>query len=152
MKILLVEDEEDKRLQIINFITQNLSNTYTEVKSFQSARKAIDEDYFDLIILDMSIPTFDVTPSDYGGRSQPFGGEAILYELLRNGINTKVIVVTQFDIFGKGEEEVSLKDLDLRLKKLFENNYLGAVQFSIKYTAWTGALLNKITNASLLNK
>ncbi len=146
MKILLVEDDEDKRDEIIMLINEKSNYDLAVVRSFQSALKAIKEDSFVLILLDMTIPTFDITPTDNGGRSQPFGGEMLLYEMVRRGINTKVIVVTQFDIFGKGEEEITLKDLDHRLRTKFKKNYLGSVQYGINYTGWKDILLNKIQN------
>lgn len=146
MKILLVEDDEDKREQLLTFLEINFNFIVDEVRSFQSALKAIQQENYELIMLDMTIPTFDVSPTEHGGRAQPFGGEMLLYEMRRRDIKSKVIVVTQFDIFGKDEEETSLADLDLRLAKTFPNNYLGAVQYSIKYTSWENLLLEKINN------
>jgi CheY-like chemotaxis protein len=144
MNILLVEDDEDKREQLVSFIENEINCELTQVQSFQGGLKAIKTKHFDLILLDMTIPTFDITPVDGGGRSQPFGGEMLLHEMLRREIKTKVIVVTQFDIFGKGEDEITLKDLDFRLSQQF-NNYLGAVQYGIAYTGWK-EVLGKMIN------
>jgi len=144
MNILLVEDDEDKREQLELFIRDWLKSEFSEVRSFQSALRAIKDKYFDLILLDMTMPTFDISPTDSGGRSQPFGGEMLLEEMLRKNISSKVIVVTQFDIFGKGEEEITLKDLNLKLSTLFTENYLGAIQYSINYTGWKEKLFEKI--------
>lgn len=151
MKILLVEDDEDKRDQLISFIKLKIKSDLVETRSFQSGLKSIKNDHFDLILLDMTMPTFDRTPTDDGGRTQPFGGEKLLYEMLRRGIITKVIVVTQFDIFGKGDEEITLIDLDLRLSEQFNNIYLGAIQYSIAYSSWQDRLFEKIQDAGLLN-
>ena len=144
MKILLVEDDEDKREQLIKFIIENYNVTPCEARSYNSAVKAIKEDSFDLILLDMTMPTFDISAQESGGRSQPFGGKMILYELVRREIITKVIVITQFDIFGKGNEEITLRDLDTELMELFSVNYIGAIQYSIKYSNWKALLLDKI--------
>ena len=144
--ILLVEDDEDKRDQIISFIDERIPSILTEVRSFQSGLKAIKSNTFNLILMDMSMPTFDMSSSESGGRAQPFGGELLLFEMIRRGIMTKVIVITQFDLFGEGEEEISLKDLDIRLQTQFPDNYSGVVQYSISYTSWKEVLFNKITN------
>lgn len=144
MNILLVEDDEDKREQLLIFLRKNFDFDVDEVRSFQSALKAIKQKYYELIILDMTIPTFDVSPTEHGGRSQAFGGEMLLYEMKRRYIKSKVIVVTQFDIFGKDEDETSLTDLDFRLTNSFKENYLGVVQYNIKYTSWEDLLLDKI--------
>jgi len=150
MKILLVEDDEDKREQLISFIKEKIKCDLFEVRSFQSGLKMIKKEHFDLILLDMTMPTFDITPTESGGRSQPFGGEMLIYEMIRREIAIKVIVVTQFDLFGKGDEEITLKELDLRLANQFKNIYLGAVQYSINYTGWKESLLGKIMDAGII--
>lgn len=150
MNVLLVEDDEDKRFELNAFIAELLNCHVVEAKSYQSALKALKTSYFDLILLDMTIPTFDVTPMDSGGRAQPFGGEALLYEMVRRGIDTNVIVVTQFDKFGEGDKEVGLKDLDSRLAEQFEVNYLGAIQYGSSYEGWTDNLLQKLKEANFL--
>lgn len=146
MKILIVEDDEDKRDELIHFLKERSFLNFSESRSFQSTLKKIKEEDFDLILLDMSIPTYDISPTEAGGRSQAFGGEMILYELLRRKINTKVIVVTQFDIFGKDDEEITIRDLDEKLEKKFKKTYLGIIQYSISYTSWKELLYKKIIN------
>ena len=143
-KILLVEDDEDKREQILNYISSNFDCDLTEVRSYQSAIKAIRTEVFDLILLDMTIPTFDITSHESGGRSQAFGGELILSEMDRKLIDSKVIVITQFDLFGEGDEAISLLDLNRRLTNQFNNIYYGAIQYSISYNSWQEMLKNKI--------
>lgn len=146
MKILLVEDDEDKRGRIVEFIRQELRTEIDTARSFQTGRKFITEKKYDLILLDMSMPTFDITPTESGGRSQPFGGRTLLFEMQRRKINTKVIVITQFDFFGVDDEEISLDELDLELKETFHQNYLGAVAFNIGYEDWKENLLKRIQN------
>jgi CheY-like chemotaxis protein len=145
--ILLVEDDEDKRKQLVEFINLKIHSNVTEARSFQSGLKAIKSKSFDLILLDMTMPTFNINPpKEGGGRSQPFGGEMLLAEMVRRGVVTPVIVVTQFDLFGKGDEEVTLTDLDARLQEQFPKNYLGAVPYRISLTSWEDALLKKIND------
>ena len=144
MRLLLVEDDEDKREQLLMFFDEHFTFSVDEVRSFQSALKAIKTICYDLIILDMTIPTYDISPIEQGGRAQAFGGEMLLHELKRRHIMSKAIVVTQFDLFGKDEDEITLIDLDLRLMKQFPINYLGAIQYNIKYTSWESALLDTI--------
>ena len=43
--------------------------------------------------------------------------------------------------------EISLEDLDIRLKRQFSSNYIGAVQYSISYTSWQDVLFTKINSA-----
>jgi len=48
----------------------------------------------DLVLLDMSMPTFDMTDKDKGGRHRGFGGRDILEDIARRGASTKVVIVT----------------------------------------------------------
>ena len=146
MKILLVEDDEDKMNDLVAFIQEKLTENFTIARSFQSGKKALKEINYDLVLLDMTIPTFDITPKEDGGRSQPFGGRMLLSEMIRHRIQTKVIVVTQFDVFGKGRDEITLKELHQVLLDQFPTIYFGAVHFSVSVTGWKDELYNKINN------
>jgi len=149
MKILLVEDDEDKREDLSSFIKEKLTDNFRIAKSIQSGKKALKEAKYDLILLDMTIPTFDVSPLEQGGRTQPFGGRILLAEMVRNRVETKVVVVTQFDLFGKGEEEITLQELDNQLKNSFPKIYYGAIHFSVSIIGWKDLLDKKIK--SLIN-
>lgn len=149
MNLLIVEDDEDKRNQLIDFVNDKLATQFIEVRSFQSGLKSIKSTPFDLILLDMTMPTFDINSSESGGRSQSFGGELLMFEMTRREIPSKVIVVTQFDLFGEGEYEINLKDLDTRLQKQFPLNYVGAVQYHISYTGWKDVLVEMIKETGL---
>ena len=151
MKVLLVEDDEDKREQLKILLHAYFQLQLSEAKSFQAALREIKSDVFDLVLLDMTIPTFDISSTESGGRSQAFGGELLLYEISRRKLSSKVIVVTQFDLFGKGDEEVRLPDLNKRLEEKFAGNYLGAIQYSMRYDAWKETLLQKMKE-QILNR
>jgi DNA-binding response OmpR family regulator len=150
MKILLVEDDEDKREQLTAFFKNELNGTVIEARSMQSGIKILINQSFDLIVLDMSMTTFDVTPTEKGGRPQPFGGREILYQMKRRKIGTKVIVVTQYDLFGKDDEETTLEELDKQLYTLFPNNYLGAIPYSVKFSGWQQSLLKTLSKNKLI--
>ena len=130
-KILLVEDDEEKHLELLPFAQQELKADVTLARSRQSGVAALLRDHFDLILLDMTMPTYDVTPVvEDGGRSQAYAGRDILQQMERRGISTKVIVVTQFDRFGQAEDEITLEALDAQLEAAFPDIYVGAVYYS----------------------
>ena len=146
MNVLLVEDDEDKRQQLSTFIKCELSSTITEACSLQSGLRALLINKFDLVILDMSMPTFDITPTEDGGRPQPYAGREILQQMQRRGISSKVVVVTYYDRFGISGEETTLEELDKQLFTSFPNTYLGAIHYSIKYVGWQNALKNLLSS------
>ena len=62
MKILLVEDDEFKATDILKVLTDSLPNAIVErAMSVTSALRAINGASFSLVILDMSLPTFELT-------------------------------------------------------------------------------------------
>jgi CheY-like chemotaxis protein len=140
MKILLVEDDEEKRQQIRQFIKYELGADIVEARSRQSGVNAILREQFDLIVLDMTMPTYDVTPTEGGGRPQAYAGRDILQQMERRGITTKAIVVTQFDRFGSAEDEITIQALDAQLDAAFPATYVGAVYYNVGYAGWRESL------------
>ena len=65
MKILLVEDDEDKRDDLSIFIKEKLTDNFRVARSIQSSKKALREDKFDLIILKMSRLNFISSQTEY---------------------------------------------------------------------------------------
>lgn len=148
MRILIVEDDDDKRIQISKFVCEEISSDYTEAKSLKTALRTIIDEKFDLILLDMTMTTFDVTSGQQGGRPQSYAGKELLLQMVRRDIKYPVIVVTQFDIFEPNGEKISLEQLDHGLYDQFPGTYLGAVHFNVKYDDWREKIkdLIKINN------
>ena len=57
MRVLLVEDDEPKRRQIVDLFSSNEKITLTCAASLNEAVKHVDAQSFEKIILDMSLPT-----------------------------------------------------------------------------------------------
>ena len=149
MRILLVEDDEDKRDQLRTFLSNEHSNIVIEAKSYQSGLKKIISEEYNLIVLDMTMPTFDVTPIEGGGRPQPFGGRELLQQMTRRGIKTQTIIVTQFDHFGQGDEVMTIEELDTKLQSAFPYNYIGIIPYSITYSGWKDNFNRKLSAVNL---
>jgi len=146
MRILVVEDDDLKRKTLVQFIIERLGGvTLAEGRSFQSGMKEVVATTPDLILLDMSIPTFDHSPVEPGGRVRAFGGLDFLEELSRLEIETKVIVVSQFDSFGGGKETQTLEELCRRMKTEFPELFCGSVFYQSSETAWRAALSAQMT-------
>lgn len=147
MKILIVEDDENKLAQIKEFILTLFVNANVITNgSYQSGLKAIIQGGHDLIILDMTMPTFDIGNEEDGGRPQAYAGRDILLQMDRRGIVIPVIVVTQFDKFGTANEELTLKELDKLLTIDNPDSYVGAVYYSTSTTGWKMELKNILQN------
>lgn len=152
MNLLLVEDDENKRQQLLSFLKEHLQDAnFTVERSLQSGLRRIRSDKFDVVILDMTLPTYDPTPDESGGQAQIFGGREFLRQMDRFEIDTPVIVVTQFETFGKGIRTMSLQDLDRELRDEHATRYRGAVYYHAAIQGWQPAL-KALLNDSWLSK
>jgi DNA-binding NarL/FixJ family response regulator len=143
LNILIIEDDQNKIKQIIEFICDNLVKVIITKKfSYQSGLKEIVNVKYDLIILDMSMPTFDITSSENGGRPKPFAGREILRQMKRRDINTPVIVVTQFERFGELSNTITLPELRDDLQTKFKDIYLGTVYYNPALNSWRDEFSN----------
>lgn len=146
MNILIVEDDENKRNQIVDFITETIpSSNVTVARSFQGGLRSIIAGGLDLILLDMTMPTFDVSVEEDGGRPQAYAGREILRQMDRRDITTPVIVVTQFDKFGEGIDEMGLEELDEQLYKDHPDSYKGVVYYNVAYAEWKQSLISTLS-------
>src|SRR5688572_24536067 len=99
MKILVVEDDENKRVEISQFLQQAYPDVAVELaRSVQSGLRYIKNHSPTLILLDMSLPNYDTGPDEPGGTPHIFGGRELLRQLDRFDINVPAIVITQFEI------------------------------------------------------
>lgn len=148
MNMLLVEDDENKRKQIGSFLSEMFrpTNLYF-AKSLKSGLNAITQGDIDLIILDMTMPTFDITVDEPGGRPQPYAGREILRQMDRRRIKTPVIVVTQFDKFGEGDDALDLEELDEQLREAHPSTYCGVVYYDVAVEGWKEALTKLVLSS-----
>lgn len=137
MNILIVEDDERKLVQLNNFILEIVKDVNVQqCKSFNSGFRALLKGEFEVVILDMSLPTFDITPQDSGGRPMAYGGRELLQKIEMRKIKTKVILVTQFDHFGQEDSVISLSDLTSDLKENFSDVFEDSVYYSGSSDDW----------------
>lgn len=148
MNILIVEDDENKRAQIGNFIELSYPGVNIIYSmSMQSGLKSIIKGGIDLVILDMTMPTFDISAEDRdGGRPQAYAGREILKQMDRFKIRTPVIVVTQFDKFGTGSDALTLSELNAQLLQSHSYSYQGVVYYDVAVEGWKEDLSRMISN------
>lgn len=139
---LLVEDESPKLAHIRSFMHDNFSNVKViDALSVSSAIEAIDNQEFDLLLLDMSLPTFDVGQGETGGRPQGFGGIEILRYIDMSGLELQTIVLTGYEAFpDETGEIIDLDTLRSRLVKEFSSTVKDVVHFSSSLEGWKKTL------------
>lgn len=136
MNILLVEDDSAKAGRILDFLNESYHPSVEVCRSLKSGLKAVISSTFDLIILDMTLPNFDIGGSEDGGRPLVFGGREILRQMKRRDINQPVVITTQFEQFGSGEDLVTRDALGKELDIEYSDFYLGMVYYHATEERW----------------
>ncbi|WP_082493214.1 MULTISPECIES: response regulator [unclassified Acidovorax] len=147
MRVLLVEDDEPKRRQIVDLFSSNEKITLTCAASLNEAVKHVDEQSFEKIILDMSLPTLNSgNRANASGQQQDLGGRQFLTYLWELSINTEVFLVTQLNSFkSENGKIISLQQLDKMLQKEFPGIYKGHSYFHHSTDDWAEKLKNFIS-------
>ena len=147
-KVILIEDDNKKTDDIKNFIDESYNGFILAVKgSYQSGLKELILNSYDLLLLDMSIPTWDKSPSESGGNYQKFGGYMILKEIVRKHKPVKTILISMFDDFGESDTSITLTQIDQALTDEFSSIYFGSVFYSSRETKWKTELKTLIDKA-----
>ena len=137
IKIILIEDDKKKIEDIRDFLNTEFGYQDLVIKeSYQSGLKALIDNDYNLLLLDMSIPTWDKSPIEQGGNYEKFGGYKVLKEVIRKGKPIKTILISMFDDFGESDDSITLFELNKILKDEFPLIYIGAVFYSSRETKW----------------
>jgi response regulator len=135
VKILIIEDDKNKSSQVIERLNSQYSNlTFSEKRSFQQGVKSLRNSSFDLLLLDMTLPTFDIDTNSGGGKIRNFAGREILEEMLQREINLKTIIITQYESFG--EEQITISQMRNILKEKYHKNFIEIIYYSSSSKSW----------------
>lgn len=150
MRVLLIEDEEHKANDLtVRLRAAGISAGDTvQVGGVRQAVLKVTDSVFDLVVVDMALPTFsDSADNISGGTAQAVGGIEVLRALSAAGISTKIIIVTQYPDIIVGGNRVKLGQAARVLSKQYKQQVLGAVLYSYKTPEWEAAfdaLLGKV--------
>ncbi|MHC8412054.1 hypothetical protein ACYZTR_18585 [Pseudomonas sp. Hz4] len=144
MKMLIIEDDEDKLKTLAEFIGAEFPGYLIETAmSYNSGLRAIikGSKVYDFILLDMSMPNYDVSPSEpSGGSPESFAGSELLAQMKLRGIQIPTVVVTMFDAFGDNSSKVSLQQLVEKLATQFKPTFRGSVYYNPAENGWRSSL------------
>lgn len=148
MKILLADDDMNKRERIIQFISLQKRNIkIDETKSYQSTLKSIFDNLYDLIILDMTMPTFDITIEENGGRVKVFAGKEIMRKMIKRNKQIPVIIMTQFESFG--DDNIKFNELENELKSSYKKVFKEMIYYHNGMSGWQEKLEKHINNMEI---
>jgi len=150
MKILFIEDDDEKRDKINTYLNNIFDNLkIVDKKSYHSGlRTLVKKEKYDIVLMDMSMPNFDVISDESeGGTPESFAGRKLLEQMKFRFIDYPVIVITQFESFGEHVEKLSFKELNEELEAKFRPFYKGMVYYHSSESDWKENLekeINKI--------
>lgn len=139
-KVLIVEDDEPKLSAIRGFFKENYEGcSIVEARSLTSAIGALDFGSFDLAVVDMSLPTYDINEATMGGGApQGFGGEDVIRFVAATCPGMKMLVVTQYDAFpsGEGGGVRTLDEIGSSLRDEVGSDFMGVIYYSGQHGDW----------------
>lgn len=141
MRILLVEDEEPKQRHIENFLHRTLkAPTITLARSVRGALASLKQEIPDVVILDMSLPTFEIGGEEAGGRPQGFGGIEVIRNMDLDDIVAPVVFLTGYEAFTKAGGQLSLDVLAEEIRDDHPELFHGIIHFNSAYGDWQARL------------
>lgn len=141
MRILLVEDEEPKQRHIETFLRATFRGPEIVVaRSVRGAIAQLSRSVPDVVILDMSLPTFEIGGEEAGGRPQGFGGIEVIRNMELDDIVAPVVFLTGYEAFTKAGGQLSLDVLAQELKDDHPGLFCGIIHFNSAYGDWQARL------------
>lgn len=136
-KILVIEDDnfkaEDLRREILNECEVSI------VGSVRDAVVTVLNQSFDIVVLDMALPTFTANAASASGTAQPQGGVEVLRALKSVSAGTPVIIVSQYPDLEVDGEFHSLEQSPGVLSARYGIRVVGAVVYDFQDRTWAGA-------------
>lgn len=137
----------NKSSKIESFLKKEIPNiTIDTASSYNSGLKKILLDKFNLILLDMTMPTFDKTPSSHGGKLIRYAGKEILGQMKRKKIHTPTIVITQYATFGEEDNMKSFDEMKKELFKEYDQFLVSMIYFEPDKADWEMNIIKLIRN------
>jgi CheY-like chemotaxis protein len=118
VNVLLVEDDEFKAADITKVLADSLPDADVQrAMSVTSALRAMTNHSYSLVILDMSLPTFELSGPGGGGSPQGQGGLEVLRLARRLGNSSPFVIVTQYPDIDLDGRDISLPTATKALRK-----------------------------------
>jgi CheY-like chemotaxis protein len=135
-RLLIIEDNESKLGRLRQFCKENLMGYEIEDKrSYNSALSEVVHNgrRYDLILLDVSMNTYDISPEESDGEQEPLAGSNILRFMKLRKIMVPVIVVTMYESFVDG---IKIDKLDDGFREKYPEFYKGFVYYNLRNEDW----------------
>ncbi len=141
MDAMLVEDDEFKAADIARVVLDNIPGVVIQrAASVNSALKAISIKPPHVMLLDMSLPTFDLSGPGGGGSPQSQGGIEVLRLSRRLKQETIFFIITQYPGIEIDGIEVPLSGAAAKLSKKFNVEVCSCIGYDFENDQWRALL------------
>lgn len=148
MDVLLVEDDEFKAADITRVVAERLPTAVlTRAASVTSALRKLTADQFNLVILDMSLPTFDLSGPGGGGSPQGQGGVEVLRLAGRMRHSAEYIILTQYPDIELDGSEMPLHLAAPKLSERFSITVRRCIAYEFDSDEWRTEFMRHLTAA-----
>jgi len=138
MKVLIVEDDQFKLDALRVIVEAELIDAKVEFrKSVQAAVKAITSKDFDLLVLDMSLPSHDLDTASGLGIPRLSGGIEVLFEMQYQRKFVRTIIVTQYPEIELENQMIPIHEVAKYLMESFEIEVECCLFFDYENTNWS---------------
>src|SRR5665213_1115550 len=124
MRILIVEDDKTKATCLQVFLKGKYPDVIPQLeRSYQAGLGRVEAEPFELILMDMSLPTYNARPSTRLGRPRAFGGYDIMRKMHKKGLSARVVIVSALERFGEGDARMTFEEITTKCKDEFPELY-----------------------------
>lgn len=141
MKILIVEDDDYKLERIKAFAAQELGDvTFKTSESLKEALEAIAENVYDLVFVDMAIPSHPTIAGQGTPVSFNTGGLEIIMELAAIGRADPCIIITQYPDIEISGEYIPVSQVKNKIPELLECEVAACILYDEDNDNWKNEL------------
>lgn len=135
MKVLIIEDNHNKLKQIKAFVNKNYPDvSIHDALSYTAGLRRIYDEKWNLLLLDMSLPIYDMSQQETGGDKKSIAGKEIMNRMIYRRKIIPTIIITQFDTFG--ENELSINTLNKEFSESLSEVWRGTVNYEDSTNKW----------------
>ena len=152
MRVLILEDDSFKSERLTELVVSNAKGAHVScVSDVASAITALGRSEFDLIIVDMALPSHPVVSGGGAPMSLLTGGLEILFELSSMGRNDECIIITQYPEIEIAGKFYLVEQAAQAIKEQFSCDVVACLQYSEVTDGWISIFIGLLKRYENLN-
>lgn len=152
MDIFIVEDDDFKSRRLKDFFFEKSPEAkIQESTSLVEAISEINNNVYDLILVDMAIPSHPINPGEGAPMSLLTGGLDILLEIKALERNDPCIIITQYHEIEISGELYPVDEASKAIKDMLDCDIVGCIEYSEDNSDWKNKLKDMLLHHEYLD-